>query len=385
MPTTLACSTAFVGIMGGRNGEQEEHVKIVAVLYPCPEDPTTVDSRDGAPQQLLGCADNALGLQDFVEGQGHELVVTTHRDGGELEENLGDAEVLITTPFWPVYVTREMMDRAPNLKLMLLAGVGSDNMDLAAAADKNITIAEQTGSNITSVAEHSVMQILTLVRNYMPAYKDVVNGGWNIGEIARRSHDLEDKTVGLVGMGRIGQKTAMRLRPFDVRMLYYDVTKLNNIDEYTLGLRYADIDDMIPLCDVISIHAPLTPVTRSLFNRERLFDMKRGAHIVNTARGAIVDRDALVEALEEGHLGGYAGDVWDSQPAPSDHPWRTMPNHAMTPHVSGTSLEAQARYAEGVRRCLQAYFNGEPIDRDRIIVEGGEIMSLSYKYAYEEA
>ncbi|MDQ3304308.1 MAG: NAD-dependent formate dehydrogenase, partial [Actinomycetota bacterium] len=78
-------------------------------------------------------------------------------------------------------------------------------------------------------------------------------------------------------------------------------------------------------------------------------------------------------------------DVWDSQPAPSDHPWRTMPNHAMTPHVSGTSLEAQARYAEGVRRCLQAYFNGEPIDRDRIIVEGGEIMSLSYKYAYEEA
>jgi formate dehydrogenase len=258
-------------------------------------------------------------------------------------------------------------------------------MDLAEAANRNITVAEQTGSNITSVAEHAVMQILTLVRNYIPAYKDVVNGGWSIGEIARKSHDLEDKTVGLVGMGRIGQKTAMRLKNFDVRLLYYDVTKLSTINEYILGVRYAYIDELVPLCDVISIHAPLTPATRGLFDRERLFNMKRGAWMVNTARGAIVDRDALVEALEEGQLAGYAGDVWDSQPAAEDHPWRTMPNHAMTPHVSGTSLDAQQRYADGVRRCLQAYFNGEPIARDRIIVEGGEIVSPSYAYAFKKA
>ena len=361
-------------------------MKIVAVLYPCPEDATTVGPEEVKPPMVLGCADSALGLRHWLEGQGHELVVTTDRgEGDELYQELQDAEVLITTPFWPVYVTGEMMDQAPNLRLMLLAGIGSDNMDLAEAANRNITVAEQTGSNITSVAEHAVMQILTLVRNYIPAYKDVVNGGWSIGEIARKSHDLEDKTVGLVGMGRIGQKTAMRLKNFDVRLLYYDVTKLSTINEYILGVRYAYIDELVPLCDVISIHAPLTPATRGLFDRERLFNMKRGAWMVNTARGAIVDRDALVEALEEGQLAGYAGDVWDSQPAAEDHPWRTMPNHAMTPHVSGTSLDAQQRYADGVRRCLQAYFNGEPIERDRIIVEGGEIVSPSYAYAFKKA
>jgi formate dehydrogenase len=369
----------------GRDGK-EEYMKIVAVLYPCPEDATTVGPEEVKPPMVLGCADRALGLRDWLEGQGHELVVTTDRgEGDELYQELQDAEVLITTPFWPVYVTGEMMDQAPNLRLMLLAGIGSDNMDLAEAANRNITVAEQTGSNITSVAEHAVMQILTLVRNYIPAYKDVVNGGWSIGEIARKSHDLEDKTVGLVGMGRIGQKTAMRLKNFDVRLLYYDVTKLSTINEYILGVRYAYIDELVPLCDVISIHAPLTPATRGLFDRERLFNMKRGAWMVNTARGAIVDRDALVEALEEGQLAGYAGDVWDSQPAAEDHPWRTMPNHAMTPHVSGTSLDAQQRYADGVRRCLQAYFNGEPIERDRIIVEGGEIVSPSYAYAFKKA
>jgi len=360
-------------------------MKIVMVLYHCPEDAAPEGPEEWTPPELPGCTDSALGLRDWLAGQGHELVVTTDRGEGDvLYRELQDAEVLITTPFWPVYVTGEMMDQAPNLKLMLLAGIGSDNMDLAEAANRNITVAEQTGSNITSVAEHAVMQILTLVRNYIPAYKDVVDGGWSIGEIARKSHDLEDKTVGIVGMGRIGQKTAMRLKPFDVTMLYYDVTKLRTLDEYTLGVRYADIDGLVSQCDVITIHAPLTPATRNLFNRERLFNMKRGAWLVNTARGAIVDRDALVEALEEGQLGGYAGDVWDSQPASPDHPWRTMPNHAMTPHVSGTSIEAQLRYADGVRRCLESFFNGEPIERDRIIVEGGEIVSPSYAYAFKQ-
>src|SRR5215208_7127681 len=144
----------------GRDGK-EEYMKIVAVLYPCPEDATTVGPEEVKPPMVLGCADSALGLRDWLEGQGHELVVTTDRgEGDELYQELQDAEVLITTPFWPVYVTGEIMD-------------------LAEAANRNITVAEQTGSNITSVAEHAVMQILTLVRNYIPAYKDVVNGGWS--------------------------------------------------------------------------------------------------------------------------------------------------------------------------------------------------------------
>ena len=104
---------------------------------------------------------------------------------------------------------------------------------------------------------------------------------------------------------------------------------------------------------------------------------------MNTARGRIVDTDALVETLESGHLAGYAGDVWYPQPAPADHPWRQMPNHAMTPHVSGTTLEAQRRYANGVRECLAALISGEAIDRDYIIVDGGRVSSPSYSPAYQ--
>jgi len=141
-----------------------------------------------------------------------------HRECGELEENLQDADVLITTPFWPVCVTREMMENVPNLKLILTAGVGSDPVDLAAAAERDITDAEQTASNVVSVAEHAVMCILNLVRNFVPQYNQVINGEWDIAGLAKRSYDLEGKTVGIYGAGAIGQLVAMRLKPFDVKM-----------------------------------------------------------------------------------------------------------------------------------------------------------------------
>jgi formate dehydrogenase len=243
-------------------------------------------------------------------------------------------------------------------------------------------VAEITGSNVVSVAEHVVMQILALVRNFIPSYQEVVRGGWDIGTIAARSHDLENKTVGIVGMGRIGQRVATRLRPFDVRVHYYDNRRLTTTEEEVLGAKYLPLETLLPLCDVVSINAPLTPATDRLFNRERLARMKKGAYLVNTARGRIVDTDALVEALTSGHLAGYAGDVWYPQPAPKDHPWRSMPHHAMTPHVSGTSLEAQKRYAEGIQDCVTRFLDGTPLDRDYLIVDHGKVVSPSYSYAY---
>ncbi len=350
-------------------------MKIVAVLYP--GGPAATET-----PELLGCAENALGLREMVETRGHQLVALADA-GRELDRHLPTADVLIVTPFWPAYITRERIGRAPNLRLLLTAGVGSDHFDLAAAAERNITVAEITGSNVVSVAEHAVMQILTLVRNYMPSYRQVIEGGWDIGSIAAKAHDLEDKVVGIVGMGRIGQRVATRLKPFDVHTYYYDQRRLSTAEEQVLGARYTPLDSLIPQCDVISINTPLTPATDRLFNRERLYSMKKDAYLVNTARGRIVDTDALVEVLEQGHLAGYAGDVWYPQPAPPDHPWRNMPNHAMTPHVSGTTLEAQRRYADGVRDCLTRFFEGRPLDRDYLIVEGGRVVSPSYSYAYE--
>ena len=350
-------------------------MKVVAVLYPG-------GAAAAETPELLGCAENALELRDWLEGQGHELVATTDAGAG-LDKELPTADVLIATPFWPAYISRERIEQAPNLKVLLTAGVGSDHFDLAAAADHGITVAEITGSNVVSVAEHVVMQILTLVRNYMPAYQEVLDGGWDIGKVAARSHDLEDKKVGIVGFGRIGQRVATRLKPFDVQLRYFDYRRLVHAEETVLGARFQGLRPLVAESDVVSINIPLTPATQGLFDRELLYSMKRGAYLVNTARGRIVDTDALVEVMGSGHLAGYAGDVWYPQPAPADHPWRRMPNHAMTPHVSGTTLEAQRRYADGIRACLTSLIAGEPIDRDFIIVDGGRVASPSYSPAYQ--
>ena len=349
-------------------------MKVVAVLYPG-------GAAAAETPELLGCAENALGLREWLEGQGHELVATTDTGAG-LDGHLPTADVLIATPFWPAYISRERIEAAPNLKLLLTAGVGSDHFDLAAAADHGVTVAEITGSNVVSVAEHVVMQILALVRNYIPAYQEVVGGGWDIGKVATPSHDLEDKRVGIVGFGRIGQRVATRLKPFDVQLRYFDYRRLPHPAETILGARYQGLRALVAESDVVSINIPLTPDTQGMFDRELLYSMKRGAYLVNTARGRIVDTDALVEVMESGHLAGYAGDVWYPQPAPADHPWRSMPRHAMTPHVSGTTLEAQRRYANGVRECLEALISGQPIDSDYIIVDGGRVASPSYSPAY---
>jgi formate dehydrogenase len=130
---------------------------------------------------------------------------------------------------------------------------------------------------------------------------------------------------------------------------------------------------MVRVCDVVTINAPLHPETENLFDEKLLAKMKRGAYLINTARGKICDRDAVARALESGRLAGYAGDVWFPQPAPKDHPWRSMPHHGMTPHISGTTLSAQARYAAGTREILECWFEGRAIRDEYLIVDKGRL------------
>jgi formate dehydrogenase len=331
---------------------------------------------DFTPGQLLGSVSGELGLRKFLEGAGHTLVVTSDKDGADsvFDRELPDADVVISQPFWPAYLTAERISRAPKLKLAITAGIGSDHVDLQAATERGLTVAEVTYSNSISVSEHVVMLILSLVRNYIPSYQTVVSGGWNIADCVSRSYDLEGMHVGTVAAGRIGLAVLKRLKPFDVHLHYTDRHRLPAEVEEELGLTFhGDAASMVPLCDVVTINAPLHPETEHLFNDEMLGRMKRGSYVVNTARGKICDRDAIVRALESGQLAGYAGDVWFPQPAPKDHPWRTMPHHGMTPHTSGTSLSAQARYAAGTREILECWFEGRPIREEYLIVDGGRL------------
>ncbi|MCK5551251.1 MAG: NAD-dependent formate dehydrogenase, partial [Hyphomicrobiaceae bacterium] len=307
---------------------------------------------------------------------GHTLVVASDKDGpdSEFERELPDADVVISQPFWPAYLTEDRIKKAKKLKLAITAGIGSDHVDLQAAMERSITVAEVTFCNSISVSEHVVMMILALVRNYIPSYQWVVKGGWNIADCVERSYDLEGMNVGTVAAGRIGLAVLKRLKPFDVKLHYMDRHRLPEKVEKELGLTYhPNVESMVKVCDVVTINCPLHPETEHMFNDELLSKMKRGAYIVNTARGKICDRDAIVRALKSGQLAGYAGDVWFPQPPPQDHPWRTMPHHGMTPHISGTSLSAQARYAAGTREILEAFLGGKPIRDEYLIVDGGKL------------
>ena len=336
----------------------------------------TPDAIDFTPGALLGSVSGELGLRRFLEDRGHELVVTSDKDGpgSVFERELADAEVVISQPFWPAYLTAERIEKAPKLKLALTAGIGSDHVDLQSAMDRGITVTEVTYCNSISVAEHVVMLILVLVRSYLPAHRRAVDGGWDIADCVARSYDLEGMQVGTVGAGRIGSAVLRRLKPFEVGLHYTDRHRLPAEVEEELGVTYhPDPASLVRVCDVVTINAPLHPETEHLFDTDLIAQMKRGAYLVNTARGKICDRDAVARACASGQLAGYAGDVWFPQPAPQDHPWRTMPNHGMTPHTSGTSLSAQTRYAAGVREILECWFDGRPIREEYLIVDGGRL------------
>lgn len=335
--------------------------------------PKQIDFKPGA---LLGSVSGELGLRKFLEEQGHTFVVTSDKDGANsrFEKELADAEIVISQPFWPAYLTADRFAKAKNLKLAITAGIGSDHVDLQAAIEKNVTVAEVTYCNSNSVAEHNVMAILALAHNYIPSHQWVLKKGWNIADCVARAYDIEGMTVGIVGSGRIGIGTLRRLKPFDMKLHYTDRHRLPEQVEKELGLTYhANVADMVPHCDVVALCCPLHPETEHLFNDKLIAKMKRGAYLINTARGKICDRDAVVRALESGQLAGYAGDVWFPQPAPNDHPWRTMPHHGMTPHVAGTTLSAQARYAAGVREILECYFDGRAIRNEYLIVDKGKL------------
>jgi formate dehydrogenase len=344
--------------------------------YPGGQTLPTPKAIDFTPGALLGSVSGELGLRKYLESNGHTLVVTSDKDGPNsvFERELVDADIVISQPFWPAYLTAERIAKAGKLKMAVTAGIGSDHVDLAAAMASGITVTEVTFCNSISVAEHVVMMILGLVRNYIPSYQWVVNGGWNIADCVARSYDVEGMSVGTVAAGRIGLAVLRRLKPFDMKLHYTDRHRLPESVEKELGLTFhKSAAAMVPFCDVVTINAPLHPETENLFNDKLIATMKRGAYLINTARGKIANRDAVAAALRSGQLAGYAGDVWFPQPAPQDHPWRTMPHHGMTPHISGSSLSAQARYAAGTREILECWFEKRPIREEYLIVDGGRL------------
>src|SRR6201995_3514796 len=223
--------------------------------YPDGQTLPTPSAVDFTPGALLGSVSGELGLRSYLEGLGHELIVTSDKEGPDsvFERELPDAEIVISQPFWPAYLTAERIAKAPKLKLALTAGIGSDHVDLQAAIDGGLTVAEVTYSNSISVAEHVVMMILSLVRNYLPSHQWVLDGGWNIADCSARAYDLEGMQVGTVAAGRIGSAVLRRLKPFEVGLHYTDRHRLPEEVEQELGLTFhEDAESLVQGCDGVT-------------------------------------------------------------------------------------------------------------------------------------
>ncbi|KAF5133164.1 Formate dehydrogenase [Metarhizium anisopliae] len=337
--------------------------------------------------ELLGTTENELGLRKWLEDQGHTLVTTSDKEGdnSKFDQELVDAEVIITTPFHPGYLDEKRLPKAKKLKLAITAGIGSDHVDLDLANKTNggITVAEVTGSNVVSVAEHVVMTILVLIRNFVPAHEQVERGDWDVAAVAKQEYDLENKVVGTVGVGRIGERVLRRLKAFDCKkLLYFDYQPLSKEKTEEIGcVRVEKLEDMVKQCDIVTINCPLHEGTKNLFKDELIKEMKPGKS--SKFLPEAVSKD-VAAALKSGHLAGYGGDVWYPQPADRDHPLRTAKNpfgggNAMVPHMSGTSLDAQKRYADGTKAILQSYLSGKHDYRpEDLIVHKGSYATRAY-------
>lgn len=358
-------------------------MKVLAILY-------SGGKHASEQPKLLGTTENKLGIENWLKEQGHELVVSDSKEGADsdFQKHIKDAEILITTPFHPGYLTKEIMATAKNLKVCVTAGVGSDHIDLNAANERKIGVYEVSGSNVVSVAEHVIMTMLILVRNYNVGHEQISQNkenGWNVAAIARDAYDIEGKVIGTIAAGRIGYRVLQRLVPFNPKeLLYYDYTPLPAAAEKEVNARRVeDLKEFLGQCDIVTVNCPLHEGTKDLLNKETIGWLKDGAWVVNTARGAIVNAEAMKAAVESGKVLGYGGDVWNVQPAPSSHPWRSMANshgggNAMVPHYSGTTLDAQQRYAAGTKEIIDNYLNKKPQNPANVIVENGDYASKAY-------
>ena len=274
--------------------------------------------------------------------EGWELVYGLDMTTGERLAAAGDADYLYTGSV--VEVGRELIDGMPDLRMIQAEGVGFERIDLAAAAERGIPVCNCAGTNAGAVAEHTVMLILA-VQRFLPASQQAVFRGefapFKNRIVMEDMVELADCKVGLVGLGRIAAETARRLRPFGCPLYYWNRTPRPELAA-ELGAEHLPLDQLLSTCDVVSLHAAATAETRHLIDGEALARMKPGAVLVNTARGALVDEDALAAALESGRLGGAGLDVMEREPLPLDSPLlRLSPEAArrlvLTPHLGGVT------------------------------------------------
>jgi lactate dehydrogenase-like 2-hydroxyacid dehydrogenase len=291
---------------------------------------------------------------------------------GEVCDMVSDADIILHVP--GIYIAREMLEAAKKVKLVQFISVGYDNIDLKAATDLGIPVANNPGFPSIPVAEHTVMSILVLLKQAAYTHSELFKGNWNVqSEVTEgKIGELTRKTVGILGLGNIGIEVAKRLKPFGPKIIYNKRNRLSSEDEEALGIEYADFNELIAKSDIVTIHMPLTPETKNIISRDQIAKMKPGSYIINTARGPLVDEAAVADALREGKLAGAAFDV--PRYAEGDVPkllstFAGIKNILITPHTSSSSPESEERCVQGFTTNVERVFRGE---KPMFIVNGVE-------------
>ena len=269
--------------------------------------------------------------------QGFEIAVVERGVEGGLEAHR-DAEYFVG--FARGDMGPQFYAALPKLKLIQLISAGYDRLDVAAAKQAGVPVANNGGANSTAVAEHTWLLILGVLKRLAWQHNNVVAGKWRIGDLAEnRLYEVEGKTLGIVGLGTIGKKVARRAHGFDMPVIYYDTVRLTEDQESALGVRFVLLDELLRTADVVSLHVPLNAATKSLMSARQFGLMKPSAILINTCRGPVVDEDALNQALVSGQIAGAGLDVMAEEPGKPGHPLYTAPNITITPHMAGPTWE----------------------------------------------
>jgi D-3-phosphoglycerate dehydrogenase len=275
-------------------------------------------------------------LKEILEKNGLKVTYEPEITPEQIAEKIGTFEVVVVRS--RTKMTRELVEKADKCKIIARVGVGLDNIDQEAAKEKNIKVINAVEGAITAVAELVIGLMLSMAREIPRADREIRNGNWIKKELM--GTELKGKYLGIVGLGNIGKRLGRLARALNMNIIGYDVTEIDNEFSKEVGLMKADLDTLLSSADYVSFHVPLLDSTRHMINAEKLKMMKNTARIINTARGGVIDEEALYNSLKDGSLAGAALDVFEVEPA-TGNKLITLPNFIATPHMGAQTKEAQ--------------------------------------------
>jgi len=291
-----------------------------------------------------GIAEEAVAVFDSYDGIEAVRIDTPSPD--ELLSIIPEYDAIIVRS--PTKVTAEVIERGTKLRYIGRAGVGVDNIDVAAATRRGVVVMNSPGGNTVSTAEHTIAVMLAVARRIPHAHQSVTGGAWD-----RKTHrgvELHGKTLGVVGLGRVGRAVAVRMRAFGMRVVAAD-PYVSAADAEAMGVELVTLDEVLRASDWITVHVPLASDTKGMIGRDEIAEMKDGVVVMNCARGGVVDEDALAEALASGKVAAVGLDVYQDEP-PGNHPLFAHPRSVFTPHIGAATVEAQLRVATDVAEAV---------------------------------